>query len=119
MKIFKTRQGSSGFSVSFRIVKGLRYKVGNYRPHYVCHDELTEVGTGELHVIDKRIVFDGFPRSVGHPYSRILDIELHKNGIEVSRSSGKNYFFQLSELDAEYVIMLATHFQKSYGEKHG
>jgi hypothetical protein len=110
MKTVKTRAGSHGFSASFRIVKGLRYRADTVRPVYTSHDELVDLSTGQITITNRRILFEGAPKSTAIPYARILDIEAYNDGVQIMKSSGKNDFFRLSQTDSEFCSMLVENF---------
>ncbi len=106
MKTVKTLSHYSGFSTSFKILPGVRYRVGNVKPNYNISEELREKGNGTLYITNKRLIHDGGYKSTNIAFNRIIDVELHNNGIDVSKSSGPNDFFQLSTLNAEFAHMV-------------
>jgi hypothetical protein len=66
--------GSQGFS--FRIAKGVRYRVGANRGTYVQGDEkLTQVDTGSVTVTSMRIVFQGSKQSREWALAKVLGIQ--------------------------------------------
>lgn len=105
MKIVKTRIGSRGFSTSFRIMKGVSYRVSNLKPVYSEAEGLAVVDVGSLSLSNKRLTFAGNQRSTSINHGRILDVQLYQDGIEVSKSSGKHDFFLMSPIAAEYAVM--------------
>jgi hypothetical protein len=113
MKTIKTRAGSKGFSASFRIVKGVSYRIGTVRPVYTSHDALVDIADGQITVTNKRVIFEGSPKSVAILHSRIIDIEAYVDGIHILKNSGKNDFFRLSQTDAEFCSMLVEHFHSA------
>lgn len=106
MKTVKTLSHYSGFSTSIRIMPGVRYRVGNVKPNYNVSEELREKGDGILYITNKRLLHDGGFKSTNIAFNRIIDVEVHANGIEVSKSSGPNDFFQMSLLNAEFAHMV-------------
>lgn len=106
MKSVKTLSHYSGFSTSFRIMKGVSYRVGTVRPNYNVSEQLKHMGEGELYITSKRLFLDGGGRSTTITFNRILNVELHGNGLEISKTSGQNDFFQMSPLNAEYAHMV-------------
>lgn len=106
MKTVKTLSHYSGFSASFRLMKGVSYRVGNVRPKYNVNEQLKLMGEGELYITSKRMFLDGGGRSTTITFNRILNVELHENGLEISKTSGQNDFFEMSPLNAEYAHMV-------------
>jgi len=58
--------------VSIPIVKGVRYRVGSYKPQRVTREELTQIDVGEFYLTNKRVVFDGAHRNTAIRYSSLL-----------------------------------------------
>lgn len=106
MKTIKTRTHYSGFSTSFRIMKGVSYRVGTLKPNYSVSEGLKKMGDGMLYITNKRLFLDGGGRSTTITFNRILNVELHSNGLEISKTSGQNDFFQMSTLNAEFAHMV-------------
>ncbi len=105
MKTVKTLSHYSGFSTSFKILPGVRYRVGTIKPNYNVSEELRAKGDGTLYITNKRMIHDGGFKSTNITFNRIIDVEIHTNGIEVSKSSGPNDFFQMSPLNTEFAHM--------------
>ena len=105
MKTVKTYSHYSGFSTSFKVLPGVRYRVGNIKPIYNVSEELRAKGDGMLYITNKRLIHDGGFKSTNIAFNRIINVEVHTNGIEVSKSSGPNDFFQMSLLNSEFAHM--------------
>lgn len=105
MKTVKTLSHYSGFSTSFKVLPGVRYRVGTIKPNYNVSEELRAKGDGTLYITNKRLIHDGGFKSTSITFARIIDVDVHTNGIEVSKSSGPNDFFQMSLLNAEFAHM--------------
>lgn len=105
LTVIKTRIGSRGFSTSFRIMKGVSYRVNNLKPVYSESEGLAAIDVGSLSLTNKRLAFTGGSRSTSVNHGRILDIQLYQDGIEVSKSSGKHDFFLMDPIAAEYAVM--------------
>ena len=74
--------GSSGFS--FRIAKGVRYRVGGHRGRIVTETGLVPISRGDLVLTNRRIVFRGDRRSVAAEWTKVIDVSLYLDGIKVS-----------------------------------
>src|SRR4051812_47826406 len=83
------RSGSSG--VSFRVAKGVRYRVGQTRGHSVVVGTQMQVAdSGTLAVSSQRIAFMGSRKTVEVPYSKLLNIDVFNDGLRVHSSSRQN-----------------------------
>jgi hypothetical protein len=85
----KTRRryvgGSQG--VSFRIAKGLYYRVGSFRGHPVETTERVHVDTGILAVTTKHIYFHGSTKSFRVRFDKIVSFTPYSNGIGIQRDA--------------------------------
>lgn len=90
--------GSHG--VSFRIAKGISYRVGAHRGHIVKEDRFVETSRGVLLITNQRLFLHPF---VGHkplsiPLNKILSYQCFNNGIEVYKEGReKGYFFAVDK----------------------
>jgi len=90
--------GSHG--VSFRIAKGIRYRVGAHRGHIVKEDRFVETSRGVLLITNQRLFLHPF---LGHkplsiPLNKILSYQCFNNGIEVYKEGReKGYFFAIGK----------------------
>jgi len=74
--------GSKG--VSFRIMKGVNYKIGGHKGHYVVDKANVKVSSGKLIITNKRIIFSGDKKSFSIRLDKIIDISLFTNGLKFS-----------------------------------
>lgn len=72
--------GSSGFS--FRITKGVYYRVGSYSGHPVTTTEMAKVDEGNLVITNQRIVFTGKRKSLVIPYKKLIGFNLYSDAIQ-------------------------------------
>lgn len=86
--LFETRavRTSSGGGVGVRIAKGIG--VGGYQGRSESHQELKQIDTGTITVTNKRIIFRGSQENRVVPISKIVELKLHADGIELA-STGK------------------------------
>lgn len=80
----------SGVTASFKIAKGVRYRVGNIKPQRVTVDKLVEIDKGILYVTNKRIIFMGDRKNNNIKYQSILSIVPYSDGVEIEKDSGKS-----------------------------
>jgi len=99
----------SGTSVSIPIVKGVRYRVGSYKPQRVTREELTQIDVGEFYLTNKRIVFDGAQRNTTIRYSSLLGVTPYADGIKLEKSSGRSpYLLFTGDVEVVTVILSAA-----------
>jgi len=70
----RTSRGAYGGS-SFRIAKGVSFRLGGYRGTSESHDEFREIDTGTLVLTSQRLIFIGMKRTLATPLEKIIDIE--------------------------------------------
>jgi hypothetical protein len=80
------RAGSSGYS--FRIAKGVRYRVGNTRGRsVVVGTELQVEDNGTLAVTSLRAAYMGSRKTMEFPYAKILGLDVFDDGIQFHSSN--------------------------------
>lgn len=89
-KTITTSVNYSGISASFKIAKGIRYRVGNIKPQRVTVDKLVEIDKGRLYVTNNRIIFMGNRKNFNIKYQSILSIVPYTDGVEIEKDSGKS-----------------------------
>lgn len=83
------RAGSQGFS--FRVAKGVRYRVGSTRGHIVNVGTSMQVAdTGLFSVTNQRAVFMGDRKTVDMPYTKLIGMHLFSDAISFSLSNRQN-----------------------------
>jgi hypothetical protein len=110
IRTFKDRTGSSGFSTSIRIMKGVSYRASTFKPQYRTWEGMANISDGILYVTNKRVMFDGATRSTNISYGRVVSLQLYVDGIELKKSAGKSDYFMTDGTSAEYIIALIQHF---------
>ena len=80
------RSGSSG--VSFRIAKGVRYRVGQTRGRsVVVGTELQVEDSGVLAVSSQRLAYLGSRKTLEVPYAKLMNVEVFTDGLVVHASN--------------------------------
>lgn len=94
-KIKKQVVGYEGGSrgVSFRLMKGVSFRVGNHRGHYV-KEEVTEKLDGTIYLTSKKIVFSTMEKTFTIKYDNILTLNNYNNMLQI-QTEKKNYLFQV------------------------
>lgn len=77
--------GYSGFS--FRVMKGVSYRVGGFRGYPVVEKGNVSTSDGELIFSSKRLIFRGDRKSFATNLDKILDIQFYANGIQFSENN--------------------------------
>jgi hypothetical protein len=80
--------GSSG--VSFRIMKGVTYRVGAHRGHLIADTANLPISAGDFVITNKRVLFKGDRKSFNYRHDKLLGIELFSDGLSLADSAGKN-----------------------------
>jgi hypothetical protein len=98
--------GSSGYS--FRIAKGVRYRVGNTRGHMVeVGTKLVEKDDGFLSVTSTRLVFSGRTTTQESLYTKIENLTVFKDGVSVAVRRGSDITTRLySTGRAEMIVAI-------------
>jgi hypothetical protein len=94
------RAGSRG--LSFRIMRGVSYRVGATRGQVVTvGTELQVADEGGLSVTDRRIVFSGSSKTLEFRYDKLVDIKLYSDGIQLGVTNRQTpSLFTLDRVDA-------------------
>jgi hypothetical protein len=73
--------------VSLRIMKGVYYRIGDFRGQSVESEERTHIDTGIFVLTNKNVYFAGPRKSVRIPYSKIVSFEPYGDGIGIMRDA--------------------------------
>ncbi|MBO5714419.1 MAG: hypothetical protein J6R83_03230, partial [Clostridia bacterium] len=95
--------GSRGTSI--RLMKGVSFRVGNYRGHYV-KEEITEKTEGRIYLTSKKIVFTAPLNSCIIKYDAIINIGV-TNGMVQFQTEDKTYLFQMENY-LDFMIILES-----------
>lgn len=90
--------GSHG--ISFRIAKGISYRVGAHRGHIVKEDRFVETSRGVLIITNQRLFLHPFPgyKPLSISLNKILSYQCFNNGIELYKEGReKGYFFAIDK----------------------
>lgn len=86
-KVLRRRFEGGSQGVSFRIMKGVSYRVGGFRGHSVSETGVVAVSNGDLIITSKRIIFRGDNKSFAVKLDKILDTQLFTNGLQFSENN--------------------------------
>ena len=83
-KIERETIGRSG-GFSFRVCKGVTYRVGQFKGHPIEHSRMNLEGNGALIVTNKNLIFYSQQKNNKVPYNKIVGITPYSDGIEVHK----------------------------------
>lgn len=95
-----TAGGYNGFS--FRIAKGISYRIGGFSARGESHMEKRLIDKGTFYVTDKRYIFDGSTKNIEGELKKIISVEAYSDGIKISRTNKRDEVFA-GDMDGEYV----------------
>ena len=106
---------SQGFS--FRIAKGLTYRVGGTRGHSVAVKANVPTSDGTLLVTDQRIIFSGDAKSFSVTLEKMLNFHLFSDGLSLGVDGGKpNRVIKLKQPNGDLVrVAIDTALNKTAG----
>lgn len=105
-RTYRQYVGSSS-STSFRIMKGVTYRVGSTRGRSIPVTEIVPVDTGVFSITDQRLAFVGARQNFSSPWSKVLCAEPMADGVAVSFTNKKKTAL-LQYQDATYAEVLAA-----------
>ena len=88
-RVVGLRYVGSSQGISFRIAKGVTYRVGASRGQLVVDKANVPVSTGDLVLTNKRVVFRGDKKSFNYRLDKLLDVQLFAEGLLLTDSAGK------------------------------
>lgn len=98
-KIVTKGYSHSSSSVSIKITKGVRYRVGSGRSTPI-KQEVAIRNSGNLFLTSSRIVFTGGNKSFQIPFTKLLTYDVYRDGIDFIMER-KNYLVQLEKSEVE------------------
>lgn len=78
--------------VSFRIARGVYYRVGATQPQRVTSKGLTEIDRGTLYLTNRRVLFDGERRNSTIPLSNLISFQVYADGLQLEKSTGRSHY---------------------------
>ncbi|MCD6427619.1 MAG: hypothetical protein J7L03_05970 [Caldisericaceae bacterium] len=84
-KVRKTTGGYAG--PSFRIAKGVYFRVGKFDATSRSYEELRRIDTGNLTITNRRFVFTGRFRTIAIPLGKIVSVKPIEGGVEIAREN--------------------------------
>ena len=103
-KEFIGRHG--GFS--FKIMKGVYYRVGQSRGKPIEHSYMDKVGVGQLIITNQNIIFYSQAKSVRIPFKKIVGLVPYSDGIEVQKDGASSKRIVFQGLDCWFIMNLLS-----------
>jgi hypothetical protein len=79
--------GSQGVSMSVPGLKGVRYRVGNFKGERISTQETVDMGNGTLVVTNKHIYFTGASKTFKVAFNKIVSFTPYTNGVGIQRDA--------------------------------
>lgn len=96
--------------VSFRIAKGIRYRLGNVTPIRHTKEELTFIDSGSVYITDRRVIFMGSKRNTTLRFTSLLGFTPYTDGVELEKSTGRSPVLTISgtDIDLFHAVLAAA-----------
>lgn len=82
-KVIKRGYVGSSQGVSFRIMKGVSYRIGSQKGQLVTETGILPISAGDFVITNKRIIFRGDCKSFAIRLDKILDVQCYSDGIKL------------------------------------
>jgi hypothetical protein len=96
-RVVRRRYEGGSQGVSFRIAKGVSYRVGAHRGHIVSDTAVIPVSSGELIVTNKRVIFRGDTKSFNIRLDKLLELNFYSDGVRLTDEKGKPRVVKFAE----------------------
>ncbi len=102
---------------TFRIAKGVSFRLGGASSRSVSHDEIQKIDTGTLTITNKRLIFTGSMKTLNYNLSKILSITEFKDAVGIQRDNKQKteYFTDCDRSILNYTINNQTKSTPFYG----
>jgi hypothetical protein len=104
-RVVDRRYEGRSHGMSFRIAKGVSYRVGAQRGHIVVDRATIPISSGPLVITNQRLIFAGDRKSFALKLQKILQINCFGNGIKVDGDTGKSHLIQFRNPDNVDVVL--------------
>lgn len=94
----------AGTSISIPIIRGVRYRIASY--DVARTEAMTPLSSGMLYVTSKRLLFVGESRNATIIVSRIINLQIFKDALQIEKSAGKSDLFSMKAEEAVYITTM-------------
>lgn len=84
------RVNYGGTTASIKIMKGVRYRVGTFKPQRITSEEWKQIDTGTMYLTNKRVIFLGQAKSLNIKLAKILSFTPYSDGVELTKDAGRS-----------------------------
>lgn len=86
-RVLRRRYEGGSNGMSFRVMKGVSYRVGSHKGHIVNETGVVSVSTGDLIITNKRVIFRGDMKSFAIKLDDLLGTQVFTNGIYLTENN--------------------------------
>ncbi len=86
----------AGPTASIRVMKGVRFRLGDLAVRKVTEDVLKHLDSGILYLTTKRLLFDGEKKSASIPLNRIMNFSCYDDALVIEKDSGRDQVYRFS-----------------------
>lgn len=104
-----------GLTVSIPIVRGLRYRAGQYGLDRKTIRYQQPLGSGDLTVTSRRLIFRSPERAITCNLTSIIDITAYADGVAIQRTVGKPTTYVQETPDEDFGLILWRAWQEARG----
>lgn len=97
--------------MSFRVMKGVYYRVGGFKGSPMETTQMLSIGKGVLVLTDKTIYFNCPQKSLKIPYKKLISIEPYADGLGFQKDGASAKPFFLKGIDSWFTYNLITNLQ--------
>jgi hypothetical protein len=97
--------------MSFRVMKGVYYRVGGFKGSPIETTQMLSVGRGVLVLTDKTIYFNCPQKSLKIPYKKLISIEPYSDGVGFQKDGASSKPFFLKGIESWFTYNLITNLQ--------
>jgi len=101
-----TRYNYGGPAVRVRVAKGLYWRSGSVGVQRMKEEVLKNMGSGELLLTNKRLLFIGDTQTRFIRLNRILDFDVYQNGLQIKKDAGKHPFLKITGDMSEIPLLM-------------
>lgn len=104
-----------GLSLSLPIMKGLRFRAGQFGVNRQSLAYQHHLGSGDLTVTSQRLIFRSPERAITARLTSIIDLTAYTDGVTVQRTTGKPVTYRLAEEEEDFALILWRAWQEARG----
>lgn len=97
--------------MSFRVMKGVYYRVGGFKGSPIETTQMISIGRGILVLTDKTIYYNCPQKSLKIPYKKLISIEPFSDGVGFQKDGASSKPFFLKGMDSWFTYNLITNLQ--------